>query len=107
MKAIEKLVLRFLGSHTFSHGLGREPSSEPGINLTSSARQPTTALVLRLPDRLGIAAGKDDWIIVNVPADHRTQERNARSWLDCSTVDPARVGRPDTVNAATRSKHDF
>jgi hypothetical protein len=23
MKAIEKLVLRFLGSHTFSHGLGR------------------------------------------------------------------------------------
>src|SRR6516225_2100538 len=31
-KAIEKLVLRFLGSHTFSHGLGRKrtfPSGGP------------------------------------------------------------------------------
>ena len=26
MKAIEKLVLRFLGSHTFSHGLDPKPS---------------------------------------------------------------------------------
>jgi hypothetical protein len=42
-KAIEKTVLRFLGSRTFSHGLGREAASEPGIKrmiCTTSFEEP-------------------------------------------------------------------
>jgi hypothetical protein len=53
MKAIEKLVLRFLGSHTFSHGLGRE---RPAVRfrLERGSTPPplgpvTTMSTLRLP----------------------------------------------------------
>jgi hypothetical protein len=35
MKAIEKLVLRFLGSHTFSHSLQRLRSRENYLSLSS------------------------------------------------------------------------
>jgi len=36
-ETIENTVLRFLGSHTFSHGLGREVPSAPGTKCRPSA----------------------------------------------------------------------
>jgi hypothetical protein len=45
MKAIEKLVLRFLGSHTFSHGLDPKPTSAQGI----SCDPPSRSKVITVP----------------------------------------------------------
>jgi hypothetical protein len=52
MKAIEKLVLRFLGSHTFSHGLDPKPPFPD----TPIARDRVTHFKV-LPGELHAAAG--------------------------------------------------
>jgi hypothetical protein len=49
MKVLEKTVLGFLGSRTFSHGLGREPPSEPGTKRMLFHRQLGRSSPYRLP----------------------------------------------------------
>jgi hypothetical protein len=55
MKAIEKLVLRFLSSHTFSHGLGRIGT------LLGNGRRPHLALGLKYRPLISTFTSSVNW----------------------------------------------